>query len=155
MKKILQQPAGSIERLLQHSRYLEYLSKRLLTYLPAEFTDKISVLGFSTSSARKEKQQNLIIVTASAAWASKLRFYAPTLKRSLTAEPQFSQLNKIIIKVASSNISIKKEENMPIYSQNSAEVIKNSAEHIENDDLKNALMRLAHNVGKNARVGGK
>jgi hypothetical protein len=73
----------------------------------------------------------------------------------LTAEPQFSQLNKIIIKVASSNISIKKEENMPIYSQNSAEVIKNSAEHIENDDLKEALMRLAHNVGKNARVGGK
>lgn len=148
MKKILQQPSTSIERLLQHSRYLEYLSKRLLTYLPAEFSEKISVLGFSTSAGNRGKQQSLIIAAISAAWASKLRFYTPTLKRSLTAEPQFSQLKKIIIKVASSNTSTNKEKNMPLYSQNASDIIQNSAQHIENDDLKNALMRLAHSVGE-------
>lgn len=146
MKKILQQPSTSIERLLQHSRYLEYLSKRLLTYLPAEFSEKISVLGFSTSSGKRGKQQSLIIAAISAAWASKLRFYTPTLKRSLTAEPQFSQLKKIIIRVTSSNISTNKEKNMPVYSKNASNIIQNSAQHIENDDLKNALIRLAHSV---------
>lgn len=151
MKKILQQSSTSIERLLQHSRYLDYISKRLLTYLPAEFSGKISVLGFTTSSNNQgsRKQQSLIISAASAAWASKLRFYMPTLKRSLTAEPQFSQLKKIIIRVAPSNISIEKEKKMPSYSQNSANIIQNCAQDIENDELKNALIRLAHNVGKN------
>ncbi|MCW8930042.1 MAG: DUF721 domain-containing protein [Gammaproteobacteria bacterium] len=153
MKNILQQPSTNIERLLQHSRYLEYLSKRLLTYLPAEFSEKISVLGFSsykesTSHTKKEKQQSLIITTVSAAWASKLRFYIPTLKRSLTAEPQFSQLKKIIIKVASPNASIDKEKKMPLYSQNSADIIQDSAQHIDNNDLKKALMRLSQHVGK-------
>ena len=151
MKKILQQPSASIERLLQHSRYLDYISKRILTYLPAEFTGKISVLGFSkvagaSASSHGGKQYSLIISASSAAWASKLRFYMPTLKRSLGAEPQFSQLKKIIIKVASSNISIEKEKKMPLYSQNSAEIINDSAQHIENNDLKEALQRLAKHV---------
>jgi len=153
MKKILQQPSTSIERLLQHSRYLEYLSKRLLTYLPAEFAEKISVLGFSASAgtasnSKRRKQQDLIIAAISAAWASKLRFYTPALKRSLSAEPQFSQLKKIIIRVASVNNSTKEQKKMPVYSPDAAKTIANSARHIENDDLKNALMRLAHNVGK-------
>ena len=164
MKKILQQPSASIERLLQHSRYLEYLSKRLLTYLPAEFAEKISVLGFSTyieptsvagtfsngtsSNGKREKQQKLIIAASSAAWASKLRFYTPTLKRSLSAEPQFSHLKKIVIRVTSTNASTNEQKKMPVYSENAADIIASSAQHIENDDLKNALMRLAHNVGK-------
>ncbi|MCK5648580.1 MAG: DUF721 domain-containing protein, partial [Gammaproteobacteria bacterium] len=102
----------------------------------------------TSSGGKREKQQNLIIAAKSAAWASKLRFYTPVLKRSLSAEPQFSQLKKIIIRVASVNVSTKEEREMPVYSPNSAKIIANSAQHIENDDLKDALMRLAHNVGK-------
>ncbi|MCU7798599.1 MAG: DUF721 domain-containing protein [gamma proteobacterium symbiont of Lucinoma myriamae] len=149
MKKILQQSSASLDRLLQHSRYLEYLSKRVLTYLPAEFVGKISVLGFSDKNkSQKDKQYALIIATISPAWASKLRFYTPTLKRSLCAEPKFNQLKKIVIRVASSNTTVKKDQKNPIYSQNSATIIQNSAEHIENEELKEALMRLAHNVEK-------
>ncbi len=148
MKKIFQKPGVNIDRLLQHSRYLEYLTKRVLTFLPDEFSGKITVLGFSSRRSNKEKQQNLIIAAASAAWASKLRFYTPTLKRSLSAEPQFSQLGKIAIKVASANISTKKDKKMPTYSNNSADIIQSSAQFIENDELKKALMRLAHSVGK-------
>ena len=149
MKKVLQQSSASLDRLLQHSRYLEYLSKRVLTYLPAEFAEKIIVLGFSNKNkSKKEKQYALIIAAVSPAWASKLRFYTPTLKRSLCAEPQFSLLNKIVIRVTSSNTSVKKDQKDPVYSQNSAAIIQNSAEHIENNDLKEALIRLAHNVKK-------
>lgn len=144
MKKVLQQPAAGIERLLQHGRYLEYLSKRVLTYLPTEFAEKISVLGLSN----KDNKQTLVIAAASPAWASKLRFYTPTLKRSLTAEPKFSQLQKIVIKVAFSNISTKSEENNLIYSQNSAKVIEMNAQHIEDEGLKESLMRLSRNVAK-------
>ncbi len=147
MKKVFQQPAISIDRLLQHSRYLEYITKRVLTYLPDEFSGKISVLGFSSRLSNKGKQQSLIISAISAAWASKLRFYTPTLKRSISAEPQFSQLGKITIKVASANISTKKDKKMPNYSHNAAEIIQDSAQFIENDELKEALIRLARNVG--------
>jgi len=143
MKKIFQQPSASIERLLQHSRYLDYLSKRLLTYLPAEFAGKISVLGFSA----KGEKQSLIVAASTPAWASKLRFYTPTLKRSLTAEPQFRQLQSIIIKVAFSNISTKTNKNNPVYSKDSAKIIENNAQHIENEDLKESLMRLSRHVG--------
>ncbi len=38
---------------------------------------------------------------------------------------------------------------MPIYSQNSSDIIQDTAQHIENDELKQSLMRLAQNVGKN------
>ncbi len=149
MKKVLQQPSGSIDRLLQHSRYLEYISRRLLTYLPDEFTGKITVLGFAV----RNKQQSLIVTAVSAAWASKLRFYTPTLKRALTAEPQFSELKKIVIKVASTPGSrSKKDNNKPIYSQNAATTIEDSAQHIDNDELKNALLRLARNVSRNKQT---
>jgi hypothetical protein len=149
MKKVLQQSSASLDRLLQHSRYLEYLSRRVLTYLPAEFAEKISVLGFSNKNKQKKDDQYALIIAAiSPAWASKLRFYTPTLKRSLCAEPQFSQLKKIVIRVTSSTTAVKKDQKNPVYSQNSAAIIQDSAEHIENDDLKEALMRLAHNVEK-------
>lgn len=149
MKKVLQHSSASLDRLLQHSRYLEYLSKRVLTYLPAEFAGKISVLGFSNKNkSKKDKQQALIVAAISPAWASKLRFYTPTLRRSLTAEPQFNQLKKIVVRVATSNTSVKKDQQNPVYSQNSAAIIQNSAEHIENEELKEALLRLAHNVEK-------
>lgn len=142
MKKVFQQPSANIERLLQHSRYLDYLSRRLLTYLPAEFAGKVSVLGFS----EKGKKQSLIVAASTPAWASKLRFYTPTLKRSLTAEPQFRQLQSIIIKVAFSNISTKKNKNNPVYSKDSAKIIENNAQHIENEELKESLMRLSRHV---------
>lgn len=144
MKKILQQPTAGIERLIQHGRYLEYLSKRVLTYLPTEFAEKISVLGFSN----KDNQQTLVIAAASPAWASKLRFYTPTLKRSLCSEPKFSQLQKIVIKVAFSNTSTKIKENNLIYSQNSAKIIEMNAQHIEDEGLRASLMRLSRNVAK-------
>lgn len=150
MKKVLQQPAASIERLLQHGQYLDYLSKRLLTYLPDEFSGKISVLGFSTKGKNSTTvtKQKLIVAAINSAWASKLRFYTPTLKRSLSAEPQFSQLQSIIIKVAFSNISIKNTKNNPIYSQTSAKVIESNAQHIADEDLKASLMRLSRHVAE-------
>lgn len=144
MKKVLQQPAANIERLLQHGQYLEYLSKRVLTFLPAEFAGKITVLGLSG----KDNHQILVIAAISPAWASKLRFHTPILKRCLMAEPRFSRLQKIVIKVAFSNINTKFKENKPNYSQNSAKVIENSAQHITDEGLKGALMRLSRHVAK-------
>ena len=146
MKKVLRQSSNRIDRLLQHSRYLEYLTRRLLTFLPVEFCKKISVLGFSSNKGTK-KQQSLIIAATSPAWASKLRFYTPTLKRSLCAEPQFSQLHKIIIRVGANNHSPQSQHSTkPVYSSQSASIIQDSAQHIDNAELKEALIRLAHNV---------
>jgi len=152
MKKVLQQSSHSLDRLLQHSRYLEYLTRRLLTYLPNEFSKKISVLGFASMQRAKQssnKQQSLIIAAISPAWASKLRFYTPTLKRSLCADAQFSQLTKIIIRVNRVNdYSPLHNGTKPVYSTQSATIIQDSAQCIENIELKEALIRLSHNVNK-------
>ncbi len=145
MKKVLQQPYAAIDRLLQHSRYLDYLSRRLLSYLPDEFSDRVSVTGF-------KQQQQLTLSVSSSAWASKLRFYTPTLKRSLRNDPQFNQLQKIIIKVAFSNTNTKQTKNTLIYSQNAANVIASSADHIEDEGLKETLLRLAGHVGEKSSV---
>ncbi len=145
MKKVLQQPYAAIDRLLQHSRYLDYLSRRLLSYLPDEFSGKVSVAGF-------KQQQQLTLSVSSSAWASKLRFYTPTLKRSLRNDPQFNQLQKIIIKVAFSNTNTKQTKNTLIYSQNAANVIASSADHIEDEGLRETLLRLAEHVGEKSSV---
>ncbi len=141
MKKILQQPDASIDRLLQHSRYLDYLTHRLLTCLPEEFAEQVCVIAF------KNKQQ-LKLACNSPAWASKLRFYTPKLKRSLQNDPQFNQLQKITIKVAFSNINTKNKKNTLIYSQSAANVIADSAEHIEDEGLRETLMKLSRHVGE-------
>ncbi len=141
MKKILQQPDASIDRLLQHSRYLDYLTRRLLSYLPEEFAEQVSVVAF------KNKQQ-LKLACNSPAWASKLRFYTLKLKHALQNDPQFNQLQKINIKVVSSNINTKNKKNTLIYSQSAANVIADSAEHIEDEGLRENLMRLSRHVGE-------
>jgi hypothetical protein len=147
MKKIFQQSSMSVHRLLQQSHYLDYLSKRVLTYLPDEFIDKLSILSF-----RKKKNQHcLTIATISAAWASKLRFYTPILKRSLKTEPKFDQLEKIIIKVLPNKFNLTTQQNKgdnPVYSDQSALLIEQSANHIDNDALKATMMRLALHVKK-------
>lgn len=148
MKKILQRPSANIERLLQHGKYLDYLTKRILSYLPDEFAEKISVLGFSSKKSTKDKKQTLIIATTSPAWASKLRFYTPTLKRSLCSEPQFSQLQSIRVKVASSRGDLASQKKLPVYSDNSAKIIEDNAQHINDKELKESLIRLSQHVAK-------
>ena len=142
MKKVLQQPSASIERLLQHGRYLDYLSKRLLTYLPDEFDKKVSVLGFTT----KGKKHILIVSVVSSAWASKLRFYLPALKRSLCTEAQFSHIQSIRLRVTAIDSNIHHKINNVIYSNKSAQIIETSAQHISDKELKAALVRLSQHV---------
>jgi len=155
VKKVLQQPSANIERLLQHKRYLDYLSKRLLSYLPDEFANKISVLGLTNSTLnKKEKKSSLHVSVSSAAWASKLRFYLPSLKRSLCAEAQFSHIQSINIKVSPSSQANKQSDNDSgsnnhcIYSDHSAKIIEDSAQHISDEGLKSSLLRLSQHISK-------
>ncbi len=153
MKKVLQQPSEKIERLLQHKRYLDYLSKRLLSYLPDEFAEKLSVLGLTDSKTnRKVGKQVLLVSVNSAAWASKLRFYLPSLKRSLCAEAQFSHIQAIRIKVRSNqtnhNHEPAKKTNNLVYSNASAKIVASSAQHIIDEELKSSLLRLSQHISK-------
>lgn len=153
MKKVLQQPSASIERLLQHKRYLDYLSKRLLSYLPDEFSTKLSVLGLTDSKINKHGgKQVLLISVSSAAWASKLRFYLPSLKRSLCREAQFSHIQSIRIKAASTKSDnhhkYLKKDNHLLYSNISAKIIADSAQHITDEGLKSSLLRLSQHISE-------
>jgi hypothetical protein len=160
VKKVLQHPSASIERLLQHKRYLDFLSKRLLSYLPDEFSHQLSVLGMvnaATNSSTTSKKQVLLVAVNSAAQASKLRFYLPSLKRSLCSEAQFSHIQSIRIKVISNPLSElknkhqKKNKDHLIFSNHSAQIVESSAQYIIDEGLKSSLLRLSKHIAENTR----
>ena len=141
MKKILCGSIPGIEELLQHSRYLAYLSKRVLTYLPVEFNDKVSVLKYD--------RQVLVLSAASSGWAGKLRFYLPELKQRLSGEQLFLQLRTIKVKVCSADVSKKTKKN-PNYSTKASLIIEQSVQQISDQPLKSSLLKLSrHIAGKN------
>lgn len=155
VKKVLQQPSAAIERLLQHKHYLDYLSKRLLSYLPNEFAHKISVLGLTVSALNKKSNKQILLVSVtSAAWASKLRFYLPSLKRSLCAEAQFSHIQSIRISVNSATTTRQprpsKSAQPLVYSNHSAQIVADSAQYINDEGLKSSLLRLSQHISEDS-----
>jgi hypothetical protein len=144
MKKILQTPSANIERLLQHGRFLDYITKRIKTYLPGDFSDNITVVRFD--------KKLLVIATSSSAWASKLRFFIPQLRRSLIAESRFTYLVTIKVKVSSQKISKPAPLNTPFYSHFAAKILHDNAEFINNDELKASLLNLSRHIAEKAKV---
>ena len=112
-----------------------------------EFIGKINVIGMKN----KAKKQVLVVSTCSSAWASKLRFYLPALKRSLCSEAQFSHIQAIQVKAAtkpSDEVQKRQKNNKLVYSSSSAKIIQQSAQHIADNGLKSSLLRLSQHISK-------
>lgn len=144
MKKILQTRSANIERLLQHGRFLDYITQRIKTYLPADFSDKIMVVRFD--------KKTLVIATRNSAWASKLRFFIPELRRSLSAENRFAHLEVIKVKVSSLDTGDATSSNTPVHtplcSDFAVKTIRNNAQFIKDDELKKSLMNLSQHIAE-------
>ena len=146
-------PARQIFKLLTSSRQAKGLLKRV-----AQNKQLTSVLQANLPSPLAEfcqagelSNNRLTIITASPVWAAKLRYLLPSLLRQLQNHKSFSQVTDINIKISNTMThkdSQPKPRKMATMSQQSASVIQQTAETIEDKALRESLLRLSRHGKK-------
>lgn len=91
------------------------------------------------------RDANLVLVADSPAWAAKLRYEVPQLRRRLSENTAFPKIETIRIKVAKSNAppqpGMRRAQRS--LSRATAEGVKRQAESLEDPVLREAVLRLA------------
>lgn len=90
----------------------------------------------------------LTISVNSGAWATQLRYQAPSLKQQLTMHPEFSDLQSIKNRVIKGIQAKKAAQFRPMkkLSPENAELFRSAAEATEDPELSKALAKLAKNI---------
>ena len=125
----------------KQARLLENLSRIIRASLPKNCQDHVSVAGI--------KDQQLILITDSPVWSSRLRLYTQNMTEML-AEHAKLQINRIQIRQSQPG-SPPREEPIKKFrhlSESSARLISQTANSIDDENLSNALQRLAKNRAK-------
>ncbi len=140
--KFLSQKKGDIADLITQAKTRQKLSKSLNNLLDPALVDHVSLANI--------RAQTLVLITDSAAWASRARYFSPLLLQKLRNNSHiFGDVNKIEIQVQPAvrkNIS---EPPLPRdVSATAAECLTATADSIENVELKAALKRLAKRRNK-------
>ena len=104
--EVLSDAGSSLGRLIRHARQMAYLESLLRDHVDPELADH-----FQVATAR---QNRLILVTPTAAWATRLRMHAPRLVTALqSAGP--SAIEHIDIRVAPlSRETVKQRRRRPL-----------------------------------------
>ena len=89
--QIISQDSHSLGSLLQRVRWLESLTHDIKNHLHKEFSTHVT--------ASSVQQDKLIMYVDNAAWAMKLRFHNPSLKKHFSTHPQLRHYKTIKIKI--------------------------------------------------------
>lgn len=93
-------------------------------------------------------ERTLTIVTSSPVWAAKLRFLQPALLKAFGSKPRLSQVTDIKIKI--SKLAVNRQDPAPgrkvHMSPQSAELIRQAAEAMEDPALKESLLKLSRHA---------
>lgn len=135
--KFLSQKKGDIADLITQARINQKLSKSLNHLLDPALADHVSLANI--------RAQTLVLITNSAAWASRARYFSPVLLQKLQNNSHiFGDVNKIEIQVQP---AVRKNISEPPpprdVSTAAAKCLTATADSIENEELKAALNRLA------------
>lgn len=137
VQKVLAEECADLRRLVQRARRLHALTIALRGLLPATLRDHCAVGAFH--------DRTLVVCADSAAWASKLRFHAPTLVTQLRELPELRDIAQVRIKVAPPRPpgGMTSRERRPMMSVAGANIIEGCAQAVDDVALKEALQRLA------------
>lgn len=129
-----------MQRLLAHARHIDQWSKRLQRILPGPIAANCQVINITDSA--------LVIQVNSSAWATKLRLFVPKLEKAIKA----SGLQTVSLKVATPTTANKKaievsEPRQPLTAE-ASRTISQTAETINDKNLREALLRLAAQSSK-------
>lgn len=125
-----------LSALRDRARQLDLLNLRLQELLPIQFSGHIRLANI--------KDQCLILVTDKAAYASLIRFQTATICKTLSAH--LSQpVSKLEVKVRPDlgNITSEQGHNHLKISHHTADLLRNTAQTLEEGPLKQALKKLA------------
>ena len=127
-------------RLLQRVERGRQLTHELQAVLPSPLA--------SYCQAGDLFEHKLTIITTSPVWAAKLRYLLPTLLQAFRSIPSLEQVTDIDIKI--SNLPQQTRTTAPTrkahLSRQSAELIRQTAETIDDPDLRASLLKLSRHV---------
>lgn len=125
-----------LQRLVKKAKCLSELNAILANYLDAGLCQHCTLANYA--------EGELTLLVDSPAWATRLRFILPNLLSLLKKHKPFNQLTSIRHIVQQPPIPNKRLVNRtPVLTELCAEFIKQTAQHIEDPGLADALMRLA------------
>ncbi len=135
--KFLSQKKGNVADLITQTRINQKLSKSLNNLLDPVLVGHVSLANI--------REQTLVLITDSAAWASRARYFSPLLLQKLKNNSHiFGEIKKIEIQVQPAAQNRTSAPPLPRYvSDSAAECLSTTADSIENEELKAALNRLA------------
>ncbi|MCK5639280.1 MAG: DUF721 domain-containing protein [Gammaproteobacteria bacterium] len=133
--KLLEDRNSSYSMLVRHATELASLNLQLQKHLPASLGKHCQLANYRSNT--------LVIQSESAAWASKLRYLLPQLRRELKQYTSFSGLKDIHIKVASTATAPAEKPSPPRLSKQSAQLLEQAAASMSDPELGKALAQLA------------
>ena len=140
--KFLSQKKGDVADLITQTRINQKLSKNLNNLLDPILVDHVSLATI--------RAQTLVLITPSAAWASRARYFSPVLLQKLQNNSHiFGDIKKIEIQLQPPTQNSTSAPPAPRYvSDSAADCLNATAESIDNEELKAALSRLASRKNK-------
>ncbi|GMR08939.1 MAG: hypothetical protein BMS9Abin26_1949 [Gammaproteobacteria bacterium] len=133
--------AGSLQAILRNAHRLEQLDSILKRYLQTPLYNYIQLANY--------REGILILLAPSPVWASRLRHMLPQLRQNLLRQSRFKDLRDIQVRIAplQRNTDACRSANHSL-SPESAAILEQSADTIQDPALKSALQRLAHSRDK-------
>jgi hypothetical protein len=133
--KLLEDRNSSYNHLVKHARELASLNLQLQKHLPDSLGKHCQLANYRSNT--------LVIQSESAAWASKLRYLLPQLRRELSQYTAFSGLKDIHIRVVATATEPREKPSPPRLSKQSAQLLEQAAASISDPGLGKALAQLA------------
>jgi hypothetical protein len=141
MKKIasILHAPGEMQNIFLKTKWLQELGQRLATYLPENLRDHCSVLNYH--------QNILTLQTKNGSVATILRYQIPELLNALRTRGNLPALIRIECVVSPENSTAFKSKALPSIklSKAASEILLETAKHISNEQLAEALKKLSEN----------
>ncbi len=132
-----------LQSIIAKINHLQQLSQKISPYLDPDLTHFYKIANLIGNK--------LIIVAANGSIATQLRFQVTDLLKKFSLDPELKHIHQIECKVrpASSFSSPMRMQRtkMPLLSPETAELIRNMAENIEDKVLREIMERIASRVG--------
>ncbi len=124
------------QHILAKTRFLRQLQKLVTSCLPLDCHEHIQVTGI--------RENQLIILTDSPVWQTRLRLYSPTMIDAINQQDSLPMVNRVKIRLSPLQREIEKPAPEPRnLSDNSARIIAQTASAIDDTGLQAALYKLS------------
>lgn len=130
---------SALNQLLHKARYIAALEKILLEHLDQNLRPHCCIGSYENG--------RLVVVLSGGHWATRLRYQQQELAELLALRPEFSELQQLVFKVRPTNSQPPTEDKPRLsISATAGDTIFQCAQAIEDDVLRQALLRLASNA---------